>query len=148
MLEIGDFDCFLLAGRYTLLEQGALASFLPICARRDIPVILGAPYNSGILATGATKEARYNYLPAPEVVKAKVARIERVCNAHGVRLPAAALQFPLAHPAIAIVIAGARSRAEMIANAGLMAEPIPAAFWADLKTEGLIAAGAPVPVGG
>lgn len=148
LLEVGDFDCFLLAGRYSLLEQGALESFLPICERRNIPVILGAPFNSGILATGATDDARYNYLPAPEHVKARVMSIERVCAAHGVALPAAALQFPLGHPAVAIVIPGSRSRREVIRNAELMAAPIPDALWADLKAEKLIPADAPTPRGG
>ncbi len=147
LLEIGDFDCFLLAGRYTLLEQGALESFLPLCEERNVPIILGAPFNSGILATGAIKEARYNYLPAPDDVKAKVAAIERVCAAHGVPLPAAALQFPLAHPAVSIVIPGGRTRAEVVRNAELMAAPIPEALWTDLKAEKLIAPHAPTPAG-
>lgn len=148
LLEIGEFDCFLLAGRYSLLEQGALESFLPSCERSNIPIVLGAPFNSGILATGATEDARYNYLAAPAEVKARVASIERVCAAHGVALAAAALQFPLGHPAVAIVIPGSRSRQEAIRNAELMAAPIPDGLWADLKAENLIPAAAPTPKGG
>ena len=90
-------------------------------------------------------DARYNYLPAPDDVRATVAAIERVCAAHAVSLPAAALQFPLGHPAVATVIPGARSRAEAEMNARLIAAPIPAGFWSDLKAEGLLRADAPVP---
>jgi D-threo-aldose 1-dehydrogenase len=145
LMDVGGFDCFLLAGRYTLLEQGALDGFLPRCTREKVSIILGAPFNSGILATGAIADARYNYLPAPDDVKQRVAAIERSCQRHGVTLAAAALQFPLAHPAVVTVIPGARSRAEAERNAALMSEPIPAAFWSDLQRDGLIREDAPVP---
>ncbi|MBH0238093.1 aldo/keto reductase [Methylobrevis albus] len=145
LMDLGDFDCFLLAGRYTLLEQGALATFLPRCVRQGVSVILGAPFNSGILVTGAVPGARYNYVPAPPEVLARVAAIKAVADAHDVPLAAAALQFVLAHPAVATVIPGARSPAEATANAALVERPIPGAFWSALKTEGLIAADAPVP---
>jgi D-threo-aldose 1-dehydrogenase len=145
LMEIGPFDCFLLAGRYTLLEQGALDSFLPRCLRENVSVILGAPFNSGILVAGATPDARYNYLPAPDEVKARVARIEEIAQAHEVPLAAAALQFVLGHAAVATVIPGAKSRAEAEQNARWMAVPIAPALWSDLKSAGLIRADAPTP---
>jgi D-threo-aldose 1-dehydrogenase len=146
LMDIGAFDCFLLAGRYTLLEQGGLETLFPRCERDHVSIILGAPFNSGILVTGAVADARYNYLPAPEPVKARVAAIERVCAAHGVALPAAALQFVLGHRAVATVIPGAKSRAEVEQNARWMRHRIPAGFWTDLMAEDLLRADAPVPV--
>jgi len=145
VMDLGSFDVFMLAGRYSLLEQGALDSFLPRAAREGVSVIAAAPFNSGILVTGATPDARYDYLPAPEEVKARVARVEGVWRGHGVALAAAALQFVLAHPAIVTVIPGARSRAEAERNAAWATAPIPAALWSDLKAEGLLRAEAPVP---
>jgi D-threo-aldose 1-dehydrogenase len=142
----GDFDCFLLAGRYTLLEQGALASLLPLCERRGISVVIGAPFASGVLATGATAGARYNYARAPEDVLRRVRALEQLCGAHGVPLPAAALQFPLGHPAVASVIPGARSAAEAEANARYLSVPIRPALWDDLRANGLIDASAPLPL--
>ena len=105
----GDFDCFLLAGRYTLLEQAPLDEFLPLCERRNIALIIGGAYNTGILATGAVEGAYFQYAPAPPEIMERVRRIEAVCARHGVRLPTAALQFPLGHPAVATVIPGTRS---------------------------------------
>jgi D-threo-aldose 1-dehydrogenase len=141
----GDFDCFLLAGRYSLLEQTALDSFLPMCERRRIGVVVGGPYNSGILATGARPGTTYNYAPAPPAVLDRVRALERVVAAHGVPLAAAALQFPFHHPAVAAVIPGARAPDEVEANLRLLRHPIPPALWRDLKTEGLVRAGAPTP---
>ncbi|MFE0756829.1 aldo/keto reductase [Inquilinus sp. NPDC058860] len=143
--EGGDFDCFLLAGRYTLLEQTALDDFLPLCQRRNIGIMLGGPYNSGILATGAVPGARYNYKEAPPEILERVARIEAVCRRHGVPLPAAAIQFPLAHPVVASMIPGAVKPEEVERNHALIATPIPAEFWAELKREGLVREDAPVP---
>jgi D-threo-aldose 1-dehydrogenase len=141
----GDFDCFLLAGRYTLLEQAPLQRFLPMCVEKKISIIIGGPYNSGILATGATERAHYNYMRAtPEILK-RVQQIEAVCTRHGVSLPAAALQFPLGHPAVAAVIPGARSITELHANLGHFRQAIPANFWGELKELGLIAAASPTP---
>jgi D-threo-aldose 1-dehydrogenase len=141
----GDFDCFLLAGRYTLLEQAPLQRFLPMCAEKKISIIIGGPYNSGILATGATESAHYNYMRAtPEILK-RVQQIEAVCTRHGVSLPAAALQFPLGHPAVASVIPGARSVAELHANLDYFRQAIPADFWVELKELGLIDAASPTP---
>ena len=109
LAERGDFDLFLLAGRYTLLEQEALESFLPLCERRGIGIVIGGPYNSGILATGPKPGAWYNYEPAPQTILDRVARIQTVCEAHGVRMVEAAFQFPLAHPAVLSVIPGGQA---------------------------------------
>lgn len=142
----GEFDCFLLAGRYTLLEQVPLKRFLPMCVEKGISIIIGGPYNSGILATGARGGAYYNYLPAPPPILDRVRQIEAVCARHNVALQAAALQFPLAHPAVAAIIPGARSAAELQANLGYFHQEIPADFWAELKQLKLIDPEAPVPV--
>jgi D-threo-aldose 1-dehydrogenase len=141
----GDFDCFLLAGRYSLLEQTALDSFLPLCASRAIGVIIGGPFNSGILALGAVPGATYNYLPAPPDVLERVGALQRVVAAHGVPLAAAALQFPFHHPAVTAVIPGARAATEVRDNLALLRHPIPPALWRDLKAEGLLRTDAPTP---
>lgn len=146
LMDLGRFDCFLLAGRYTLLEQDALDRFLPRCVKEGVSIILGAPFNSGILATGVIPEARYNYLPAPEPIKQRVAAIEQACRKHGVTLAAAALQFPLAHAAVCNIIPGARSRQEAERNAVLMQEKIPTDFWRDLQKADLLRKDAPVPI--
>jgi D-threo-aldose 1-dehydrogenase len=145
LLRLGDFDCFLLAGRYTLLEQEALDSFLPLCEERNVGIILGGPFNSGILATGPVPDARYNYAPAPPDILARVTRIEAVCLAHGVKLIEAALQFVLGHPVVKTVIPGANSPGQVTSNMRLLNARIPPAFWSDLKSEGLLRADAPVP---
>ena len=141
----GDFDCFLLAGRYTLLEQNALDSLLPYCTERNISLLIGGPYNTGILATGAVPGAYYNYAPAPAEIMARVAGIEAVCHRHGVKLASAALQFPLGHPQVATLIPGARSPEEIAHNRALFEVDIPPALWAELKAEGLLRADAPTP---
>lgn len=146
-LKRRDFDCFLLAGRYTLLEQDALDEFLPLCEQRGAAVVVGGGFNSGILATGARPGAKYNYAPAPQAILDKVARIEAVCTAHGVPLPAAALQFVVAHPAIPSFIAGTRTVEQLRQNLAWFSHPIPADFWADLKRRGLLREDAPVPAG-
>jgi D-threo-aldose 1-dehydrogenase len=140
-----DFDCFLLAGRYTLLEQYSLDEFLPFCVERNISLILGGVLNSGILATGAVPGATYNYEPAPEAIQDRVRRLEAVCGRHGVPLRIAALQFPLAHPAVASLVVGARSPGEVQANVDALAFPIPAGLWSELRQEGLLHPAAPVP---
>jgi D-threo-aldose 1-dehydrogenase len=145
LLGLGDFDCFLLAGRYTLLEQEALDSFLPLCERRDVGIILGGPYNSGILATGAIEGAKYNYAPAPEPILEHVRRIEEVCKAHDTKLIAAALQFVFGHPCVKTVIPGAVNAGEVKANAALLETTIPDGFWSDLKSQGLVRPDAPLP---
>lgn len=141
----GDFDCFLLAGRYTLLEQGALDEFLPLCEKRDISLLVGGPYNSGILVTGSAANPHYNYVPAQNDIIERVKRIEAVCANHGVPLPAAALQFPLAHPNVASVVPGARSVNEIGANRQWFEYEIPGDFWLELRAEGLLAIEAPIP---
>jgi len=145
-LTDGDFDCLLVAGRYSLLEQPALAEVLPIAARKNVGVMLGGVFNSGILATGPIAGARYNYTPAPEDILARVSAIERVCRAHGVPLATAAMHFPLGHPAVSSIVLGAVRPHEVERNIAAMAATVPAALWADLKSEKLLAADAPVPV--
>jgi D-threo-aldose 1-dehydrogenase len=141
----GDFDVFLLAGRYTLLEQDALTSFLPCCADKRIGVVIGGPYNSGILATGPKPGAFYNYAPAPPDILERVRNIEAVCRAHNVKLAEAALRFPLSHPAIVSVIPGGQKSGEVRRNAEMLQTKIPAALWRDLKSMGLLRADAPTP---
>jgi D-threo-aldose 1-dehydrogenase len=143
--QAGSFDVMLLAGRYSLLEQPALEMFLPLALQQGIGVLLGGVFNSGILATGAVAGAKYNYQDAPSDILAKVARIERVCRAHGVALPDAALHFALGHPAVACVVLGAQSPQEVERNVAGFFKRVPAALWADLKAEHLLDANAPVP---
>jgi D-threo-aldose 1-dehydrogenase len=144
-LQSRDFDCFLLAGRYTLLEQEALDGFLPLCEARGAAVVVGGGFNSGILATGAVEGAKYNYRPAPPEVMEKVRRIEAVCRDHDVPLPAAALQFVVAHPAVPCFMAGTRTVEQLDRNLAWFDHPIPAAFWEDLKAKGLLREDAPTP---
>uniref|UniRef100_UPI00118349A3 aldo/keto reductase n=1 Tax=Paraburkholderia sp. BCC1886 TaxID=2562670 RepID=UPI00118349A3 len=140
-----DFDCLLLAGRYTLLEQDALDGFLPLCEKNQVSVILGGGYNSGILATGAVPGAKYNYSPAPEAILERVRKIEQVCRDYSVPLKAASLQFVLGHPAIPTNIPGVRTVAQLEDNLNTFRADIPAAFWAELKRRQLIREDAPTP---
>jgi D-threo-aldose 1-dehydrogenase len=140
-----DFDCFMIAGRWTLLEQGALP-LLEVCEQKGIPVFTAGIYNSGILATGAAGPApRYNYSPAPAEVVERVRAIEAVCAAFQVPLQAAATQYPFSHPAVKAVVAGFQSSAEVQMCLGALAQPIPADFWERLRSEGLLNAEAPLP---
>jgi D-threo-aldose 1-dehydrogenase len=141
----GDFDCFMLAGRYTLLNHDALDALLPLMERKGMRMLIAAPYNSGILATGAVPGARYAYLPASAEIMARVATIEEIARRHAVPLQAAALQFPLGHPAVAAVVPGAISAREVEQNIALMQHIIPKDFWAELKQRDLLPADAPVP---
>ncbi|MEP5729473.1 MAG: aldo/keto reductase [Sulfitobacter sp.] len=143
LAERGDFDLFLLAGRYTLLEQEALNSFLPMCEARGIGIVTGGPYNSGILATGAKPGAFYNYDPAPQHIVDRVNAIEAVCTDHGVRMVDAAFQFPLLHPAHVAVIPGGQGVKEMAGNLQAAKAQIPPALWSDLKAQGLMDERAP-----
>ena len=143
LAERGDFDLFLLAGRYTLLEQKALDSFLPLCEARGIGIVTGGPYNSGILATGARQGAYYNYELAPQDVLDRVSAIEAVCDDHGVRMVDAAFQFPLMHPAHVSVIPGGQGASETAGNLQAAHADIPAALWSDLKARGLLREDAP-----
>ena len=144
-LEARDFDCFLLAGRYTLLEQESLDAFLPLCEERGAAVVVGGGFNSGILATGAVEGAKYNYAPAPPEIMDKVKKIEAVCADYDVPLPAAALQFVVAHPAIPCFMAGTRTVEQLEQNLAWFDHPIPAQYWADLKAKGLLREDAPTP---
>ncbi|MDQ0393428.1 aldo/keto reductase [Labrys monachus] len=140
----GVFDCFLLAGRYTLLDQSALAEFLPLCQARNIAVFAAGVYNSGILADPRAG-AKFNYDDAPTPLVEKALRIEAVCRRHGVPLRAAAMQFPSAHPAVVSTLTGARNPAELGDNLDMAETSIPSALWSDLVEEGLIPAEAPLP---
>ncbi|MGH7097558.1 MAG: aldo/keto reductase [Stellaceae bacterium] len=140
-LEWGAWDAFLLAGRYTLLEQGPLDDLMPECVARGVSIIVGGPLNSGILAGRET----WNYRPAPQDIVARAEAIRTICQRHGVPLAAAALQFPLAHPAVAAIIPGPRSTAEFADNLALFRQPIPPQLWADLRALKLIRADAPTP---
>jgi D-threo-aldose 1-dehydrogenase len=144
-IQAGDFDCMLLAGRYTLLEQGGLEEFLPECAKRNVSVILGGPYNSGILTGGVKPGATHDYDPAPAPLIEKAQKIEAVCQRHGVELGAAALQFPLFHPAVCSVIPGALAVAEVQQNIARLSANIPVELWSELKREKLLDPGAPTP---
>lgn len=141
----GDFDTMLLAGRYSLLEQPALASFMPLALEKGIGLMLGGVFNSGILATGPVAGAKYNYRPAPPEILARVAALESVCTRHGVPLRRAALQFPLGHKAVASLVMGAVKPEEVADQVAELAAPIPASLWAELKAEGLLDAAVPVP---
>jgi len=140
----GDFDCFLLAGRYTLLDQIALKELLPECVERGISIIAGGVYNSGILAD-PKPGAYYNYQAAPAELLERAQRIRDVCSRHRVPLRAAAVQFPLGHPAVACVVIGCRSTAQVDESIQMFEFEIPPALWADLKAEGLLPAEAPTP---
>jgi D-threo-aldose 1-dehydrogenase len=143
--QAGNFDCMLLAGRYTLLEQGALDEFMPYSEAHNVSVIIGGPYNSGILAGDVPDHATHDYKAAPRHLIEKARRIAAVCQRHHVPLAAAALQFPLAHPAVTSVIPGALSAREVQQNLGYLRQPIPAALWQELRAEGLLAPTAPIP---
>jgi D-threo-aldose 1-dehydrogenase len=140
-LEWGEWDAFLLAGRYTLLEQAPLDDLLPKCLARGTSIVVGGPLNSGILAGRDT----WNYRTAPAEVVARVDAIRAVCNSHGVPLAAAALRFPLAHPAVAAIIPGPRNADEFRANLDLFQHAIPAALWQELRQAGLLHPEAPTP---
>lgn len=145
-----DLDCFLLAGRYTLLNQGAALKFLPACASRDVSVILGGPFNSGILATGVSQKAedsapRYDYEPACCEIIDRVARLEAICAEFQIDLTAAALQFPLASPVVCTVLAGFTGRGEVTSALKAMNQKIPVEFWRTLKAVHLIEEYAEIP---
>jgi len=142
----GDFDVFLLAGRYTLLDQDGLAELLPLCVERNIAVLAGGAMNSGILAD-PRPGGRFNYAPAPPAVVDRARRLAATCARHGVPLRAAAIQFPLAHPAVRSLIAGVRRIDHLEEYPELLRRPIPPDLWAELRAEGLIDPAAPVPDG-
>jgi D-threo-aldose 1-dehydrogenase len=139
-----DFDCFLLAGRYTLLDHEGLAELLPLCLERGISIIAGGVYNSGLLAD-PRPGAPFDYTPVNEARLERALALQAVCMRHAVPLKAAATQFPLAHPAVSCVVTGARTRAEIAENIALLQVDIPADLWAELRSEGLVPDEAPTP---
>ena len=146
-MDYADMDILLLAGRYTLLDQSALDALLPVCVERETAVVMGGVYNSGILATG-TRSASvryYDYAPAAEHIVDRVRRMEKICDAHNVPLAAAALQFPLAHPAVVSVIPGLDSAQRVRQTISLHQTAICSEFWEELQSSGLLRPDAPVP---
>jgi D-threo-aldose 1-dehydrogenase len=145
-MQDGQFDLFMLAGRYTLLDQSSLDSFMPACAAHGAKVVIAGVYNSGILATGSSGTPIYDYVAAsPEIVE-RTGRIEAYCRAAGISLPAAALQFVLAHPMTVSVVPGIASVRQVAQTMALLGERIPDSFWASLKADGLLRSDAPTPV--
>jgi D-threo-aldose 1-dehydrogenase len=140
-----DIDCALLAGRYTLLEQAPLDDLLPACVERGVSILLGGAFNSGILAHGLSGDRKFNYGDAPPEILERVVRLDGLCRSFGVPLAAAALQFPYAHPAVATVLNGARSAAEVRENVFSFEQAIPADLWIALRDKGLIDPRAPLP---
>ena len=142
-MERGDFDCLLLAGRYTLLEQGALDALLPACATRGVSVIVGVPFNSGALVENPGEKLHYDYGIAMPAVTERIEALRRICAAHGVALPAAALRFPLLHERVAAVIPGARTPEEACSHRSWLDTSIPDSLWSDLVQAGLLDPRAP-----
>lgn len=139
-------DCFLLAGRYTLLDQGALEALFPVCAAKNIGILLGGIYNSGILANPHTG-AKFNYQDADAALVARVLALDELCRKHGTELKAAALQFCMAHPAVTVAVMGARNAAEVADNIAMSERTVPQAFWQELRAKNLVDARAPLPGG-
>lgn len=139
-------DCFLLAGRYTLLDQGALDALFPVCAARNIGILLGGIYNSGILANPHTG-AKFNYQDADAALVARALALDALCRKHGTELKAAALQFCMAHPAVTVAVMGARNAAEVADNIAMSERMVPPAFWQELRAKNLVDARAPLPGG-
>lgn len=144
-LDMVGLDFFLVALRYTLMEQDVLEVEFPYCERMGVGVVVGGVFNSGITATGPVKGAKYNYADATPEVLAKVETIQAICRKHDTPMAAAALQFPLAHPIVASVIPGAVSPEQVRQNVEYFRRPIPADLWSDLKREGMVSAKAPIP---
>jgi D-threo-aldose 1-dehydrogenase len=143
-LERVDLDCLLVAGRYTLLEQGAIDALLPLCEAREVSLIVGGPFNSGILVEPEGDGLHYDYGAAPAEIVERVSRMRTVCSGHGVPLAAAALRFPLLHPRVASVIPGARGPEEVAANSAWLGHDVPDALYRDLQGAGLLHANAPI----
>jgi D-threo-aldose 1-dehydrogenase len=140
----GNFDCFLLAGRYTLLDQVALDDLLPLCVERGIRIVGAGVYNSGILAD-LKPGARYNYVAAPDALLERARQIDAVCSRHGVALKAAAIQFPLGHPAVSCIVVGCRSAAQLDESIKMFEAEIPPTLWQELKAKGLLRSDTPTP---
>jgi len=143
-LEHFELDFFLVAMPYTLLNQGPLEEIFPECERRSVGIIIGSPYASGVLATGSREESKYGYANVSEEIRKKVKSIELICDAHGIPLKAAALQFPLAHPLVSSVIPGALKDTQVLENIEMLKRPVPPEFWIELKQTGLLHPDAPV----
>jgi D-threo-aldose 1-dehydrogenase len=143
--RFADPDCLLLAGQYTLLEQAALAEFLPLCQARGISVLLAGIFNGGILAQGAIEGAYYKYAPAPPEILARVQQMEAICARYQVPLSAAAMQFPLAHPAVTALLLGAETPEEVVANQAALLTPLPPALWEEFRQARVLPEAAPIP---
>jgi len=139
-------DCFLLAGRYTLLDQGALDALFPVCTAKNIGILLGGIYNSGILANPHTG-AKFNYEDAGAALVARALELDQLCRKHGTELKAAALQFCMAHPAVTVAVMGARNASEVADNIAMSERAVPQAFWQELRAKNLVDARAPLPGG-
>ncbi|SFK12181.1 aldo/keto reductase [Bradyrhizobium sp. Gha] len=139
-------DCFLLAGRYTLLDQGALDALFPVCVAKDIGILLGGIYNSGILANPHSG-AKFNYEDADAALVARAIELDQLCRKHGTELKAAALQFCTAHPAVTVAVMGARNAAEVADNIAMSGRAVPHAFWQELRARKLVDPRAPLPGG-
>ena len=145
-IEETEIDTVMLAGRYTLLEQTALDSMLPLCVERGVSVLAAGVFNSGLLAVDRpAAEAMYNYQTAPSELHGRALRVGEICAAHGVSVPQAAMAFVAAHPAVSDVVVGARTAEQITRNAKLFETPVPAALWSDLVSAGLLRADAPTP---
>jgi len=144
LVEACDLDVLLVAGRYTLFDQEAMDELLPLCEQRTVSIVVGGVFNSGILID-PSPGARYNYVPASAADLARAQRIKAVCERYDVPLPAAALQFPFAHPRVCTVLIGFRSIAQLESNLAWLDVPIPTALWAELKDTGLLRSDAPTP---
>ena len=139
-------DCFLLAGRYTLLDQGALDALFPVCQAKNIGILLGGIYNSGILANPHAG-AKFNYEDADPALVARALELDALCRKHGTELKAAALQFCMAHPAVTVAVLGARNAAEVSDNIAMSRKTVPPAFWQELRARKLVDTRAPLPCG-
>jgi D-threo-aldose 1-dehydrogenase len=144
LIRACDLDVVLLAGRYTLLDQSAMADLLPLCESRGVSVVIGGVFNSGILID-PVPGAHFNYLPADQVLLARARAIREICDKHDVPLAAAAIQFPLAHPRVCTVLIGPRTIDELETDMSLFEVEIPPQLWADLRRDGLLGAGIPTP---
>jgi D-threo-aldose 1-dehydrogenase len=139
-------DCFLLAGRYTLLDQSALTELFPICRAKNVGILLGGIYNSGILADPRTG-AKFNYEDADAALVTRALELEALCREHCTELKAAAVQFCRAHPAVTVAVQGARTAAEVAENIAMAEAPVSPEFWQELRARKLVDAGAPLPGG-
>lgn len=144
LLQVAPFDYVMIVGGYSLVRHDALDALLPVCVARGVGVMMASPFHTGLLVSGAVRGALFDFQPAGAEMLERVRQLELACARHGVSLAAAALQFPLLHPAIANVVVGHRSPAEVAANLSWLEAPIPAPFWADLVDQGLLPAGAPI----